>query len=210
MRCEQLPAECGLGRLAELVVSIEDGEVLDVTLIQERIYGPRPASSIDVDAKQPTELGFFDVCGDDRRYDRHLSFGRIQKLVQGQKQVEEALLSAQKRSASITDKDLAPVAAAALKEREAWARTYQAVLEQAEDILGLLGHREQAWRLRYGLINEEIHHEKLTSRKDEIENHIKNLSRMLNLQQSFQTNLQSQITAVENRISELSNRSSGD
>lgn len=70
---------------------------------------------------------------------------RIQTLVQGQKQAEEALLSAQKRSASIAQKNLAHIAAAALKEREAWLRTYQAVLEQAEGMLGFLGHQEQAW-----------------------------------------------------------------
>lgn len=127
---------------------------------------------------------------------------RIQKLVQGQKHAEEALLTAQKSLASITDKNLVPVAAAALKEREAWIKTYQAVLEQTENMLRFLGHQEQAWLWRYGLIKEEISHEKLADRRDEIENHMENINRILNVQQSFQTSLQSQITAVEKRISE--------
>jgi hypothetical protein len=97
---------------------------------------------------------------------------------------------------------LIPVAAAALKEREAWIKTYQAVLEQAEDMLGFLGHQEQAWLLRYGLLKDEIGNEKIVGQRHEIEDHIENLNRMLGVQQSFQTNLQSQITAVENRISE--------
>jgi len=127
---------------------------------------------------------------------------RIQKLIQEKKQAEEALFTSQKRSASTTDKNLDTVAAAALKEREAWIKTYQAVLEQTEDMLGFLGHQEQAWILRYGLLKEEIGNEKSAIQRREIENHIESLNRMLGVQQSFQTNLQSQITAVENRISE--------
>ena len=75
-------------------------------------------------------------------------------------------------------------------------------MEQSEDMLGFLGHQEQAWIFRYGLLKEDIGNEKIANKRQEIENHIENLNRMLGLQQNFQTNLQSQITAVENRISE--------
>ena len=127
---------------------------------------------------------------------------RIQKLVKEQKQAEDALLTAQKLSDSTTDINLAPVAAAALKEHEAWIKTYQAILEQAEEMLGFLGHQEQAWQLRYGLLKQEISNEKIASEKQEINKYIENLNRTLGVQQSFQINLQSQITAAENRISE--------
>lgn len=135
-------------------------------------------------------------------YRRNQLKKRIQKLVQGKKQAEDALLTSQERFASTTDKELVPVAAAALKEREAWVKTYQAVLEQTEDMLEFLGHQEQARLLRYGLLKEKIDNDKILSKRDEIKNHIEKLNRVLGIQQSFQINLQSQITAVENRISD--------
>ena len=56
--------------------------------------------------------------------------------------------------------------------------------------------------MRYSLLKEEISNEKIANQKHGIKNYIENLNRILSVQQSLQINLQSQITALDNQISE--------
>ena len=126
---------------------------------------------------------------------------RVQELIQGRLNEEEAWVKAQK-DAAVTDDEQAGHRAkeASLKEREAWRKTYQVVLEQTEERLRLVAHTEQVWRLRYALVKGEIENEEMKKKREEIESHIDSLDRLMRLQQSQQSNLQSQITALEKQL----------
>ena len=127
---------------------------------------------------------------------------RVQELIQGQQAAEEAWFQAQKPATDIAGKQPDTIAEAALKEREAWLKTYQEVLEQTENVLGFLGQREQIWRLRYALVKDGIQRKELLGKREEIDNHIKNLNNVLNIQQRYQINLRAQIASLEKKISE--------
>jgi small-conductance mechanosensitive channel len=127
---------------------------------------------------------------------------RVQRLVRKQKKAEEAWLLSQERSTSAFKERSDPVVEAVMKEHEAWRNTYQAVLEQTEDMLQLLAHEEQVWRLRYALIKGGMGHKEIMGQIDKIEKHIENINRILNVQQSYQANLQSEITALEKKLAE--------
>jgi len=127
---------------------------------------------------------------------------RVQELTQGWNNTREAWLSAQRQSAEASDKGTDPAKEAFLIEREAWHRTYQAVLEQTEDRLHLLEHQEKLWRLRHAIIKDSIQSQELANQKKMVKNHIKNINRVLNLQQSYQAILRSEILAIEKKVSE--------
>ncbi|MFC1868256.1 hypothetical protein ACFL0H_09005, partial [Thermodesulfobacteriota bacterium] len=127
---------------------------------------------------------------------------RIQELIRGRENAEDAWLKAQREYGEASGEKPDPTKKAYLEERDAWRKTYQTVLEQTEDRLSLLGYQEQVWRLRYAIIRGEVSQGDLVSRRSEIENHLKNLERELNLHQSYQLSLQSQIIALEKRASE--------
>ncbi|MBN1841312.1 MAG: mechanosensitive ion channel [Deltaproteobacteria bacterium] len=127
---------------------------------------------------------------------------RVGKLIRKQNEAQAAWLTAQERLKR-ADKDKPnPVAEATFRAREAWLKSYQAALEQTEDMLRQLGHQEGLWKLRYGLVKGEVRHEDLVMHSQEIENHLASVNRMMSVQQSSQTNLQSQIIALEKKLSE--------
>lgn len=127
---------------------------------------------------------------------------RIQDLVSGRNEAEEAWLTAQQRFKATMQEKQDPVTEAVLKEREAWFKTFQAVLEQTEDALGLLGHQEHLWQLRYSLVDGRMQDEEAIKQREEINSHTKNIKRALNIEQSYQTNLQSQIAVLEKKLSD--------
>jgi hypothetical protein len=69
-------------------------------------------------------------------------------------------------------------------------------------VLGFLGQREQIWRLRYALVKGGIAHKELQRKREEIDNHIKDLNNVLNIQQRYQINLRGQIASLEKKILE--------
>jgi len=127
---------------------------------------------------------------------------RAGELIRKQNDSQTAWLAAKERLQRADKEKPNPVAEATLREREAWLKTYQADLERTEDMLRQLGHQEGIWKLRYGLVKGEVRHEDLVLQSHEIENHLASLNRMLSVQQSSQTNLQSQIIALEKKLSE--------
>lgn len=127
---------------------------------------------------------------------------RVRKLIQGQEETRETWLRAEKQATITADGKPDPARQAFLKEREAWRETYQAALEQTEETLRLSAHQEQIWRLRYGLVKGGVTHKDLVNRKDEIEDHIRNLNRLINVQQSHHSNLQSQLVSLQKKSTE--------
>jgi potassium efflux system protein len=126
---------------------------------------------------------------------------RIQELVLGREKAEEAWLQAQREYTSELGQKSDPIKKAYLEERDAWRNTYQTVIEHTVDKLRLIEHQEQMWRLRYALIKGEIQGKELSDRGKNIETHLKNIERSLNLQQSHQSGIQSQIMGLEKRLS---------
>lgn len=126
----------------------------------------------------------------------------LEKLTLEQKKAEEAWLDALKKlKITKVQKDLT-VAESALEARQLWRTTYQNVIEQTEDTLRLLGHQEDTIRNRHAMIKGEVDTQKLTSWKEEAENYMANLKNAITLQQSYQANLQSQISTLEKEVSE--------
>ncbi|MCK5509590.1 MAG: mechanosensitive ion channel [Desulfobacterales bacterium] len=66
----------------------------------------------------------------------------------------------------------------------------------------LLNQREQAWKRRYELIKAEIDHDQLEAWLRDTETQLDSIDAILALQQNHWTNLRSQITALEKRVSE--------
>lgn len=127
---------------------------------------------------------------------------RIQELILGREKAEEAWLQAQREYVSELGQKSDPIKKAYLEERDAWRNTYQTVIEHTVDKLRLIEHQEQMWRLRYALIKGEIQGKELGDRRKDIETHVKSIERSLNLQQSHQSGIQSQIIGLEKRLSE--------
>ena len=130
--------------------------------------------------------------------------GRLKKLIREQGGVEALWLRAEKKISKATKESEVLLASAYLKAREAWRETYQRALEQTEDMLQLLSEREQVWNRRYDIIKGDVDHEELDVWRQQSQARIKNIDRLLALQQRYQTNSQSQITALEKQISEES------
>jgi potassium efflux system protein len=127
---------------------------------------------------------------------------RIQELILGREKSEEVWLQAHREYTGVPGQKADPVKKAYLEERDAWRNTYQTVLEHTVDKLRLLEHQEQMWRLRYALIKGEILGEGQVGRKEDIKSHLEDIERSLNLQQSHQSGIQSQIIGLEKRLSE--------
>jgi len=121
----------------------------------------------------------------------------LQKLIQGHKETEQAWLNAQRQVKSAVGQTPDPSTEAYLKEREAWHRTYQMVLEQTEDMLRLLGQQKQHWAFRYALVKEKMDEEQLVDQFEEAKNHLRNIQQTHNLQQRYQVNFQAQMRALE-------------
>jgi len=127
---------------------------------------------------------------------------RIQELILGREKAEEVWLQTHREYTRVSGQKADPVKKAYLEERDAWRNTYQTVLEHTVDKLRLLEHQEQMWRLRYALIKGEIPGEEQVGRREDIKSHLESIERSLNLQQSHQSGVQSQIIGLEKRLSE--------
>jgi len=124
------------------------------------------------------------------------------KLLREQRQIETAWLLAQQKISDARNESELVIASAFLKARVTWRETYQRVLEQTEHMLHLINQREQVWKRRYELVKDEASHEQIDVWRRDAETQIKSIDGVLALQQSYGTNLQSQIAALEKQVSE--------
>ena len=133
---------------------------------------------------------------------RHELTARAQELAEDRKKVEKELTEAQNLVSKKEESNPNPVEETRLKYLEARQRVCQSILEQTEERLRLLEHRESAWRLRYALIKGDITPAKVSEQSDSIENNIQNTNRLLILEQSYQDALRSEITGLEKELAD--------
>lgn len=128
---------------------------------------------------------------------------RIDTLRQGQQNVEDAWITAQKEfEATPGTDDIAKARAVAfLKAREAWRETYQKVLEQTETILLTQDHEKEFWQRRYALLHKKISLKKLNSWEKQTSDYITGIERSIQLKEKYQTNLQSQLAGIQKQLS---------
>jgi hypothetical protein len=69
-------------------------------------------------------------------------------------------------------------------------------------MLGSLSHREQVWRLRYALVKDGLAQGEISEKRENIDNHLNILNRMLNIQQRYLTDLQARIGSLEKKLLE--------
>ncbi len=93
------------------------------------------------------------------------------------------------------------VVAAQIKARQAWLKTTQLMLEQAEDTIRLLDEQESAWKRRYQLLQKQPPSVKeLIAWKDQLKSSMAELTRVLNLQQNYQISLQARMALLDNQF----------
>ncbi len=83
---------------------------------------------------------------------------------------------------------------------EQWQQTYRVMLEQAESTLQQLETRKQLWQQRYDLIKDAIPRSELADLRQDAERHLDRLRQTIALEQERQTNLQLQISKLEERL----------
>jgi potassium-dependent mechanosensitive channel len=127
---------------------------------------------------------------------------RLKDQLRGQMKLETAWLQAQERLANTNKKTNIALAKARLETVDADREASQKLLEQTEDMLNLLNQQEQVWKNRYGLVKGEADSEKIDSWKKETEAAKVKIERTLRLQESYQNNLQLQITSLEKQLSD--------
>ena len=146
------------------------------------------------------ELRYYLGSVEERRTDLAL---RIGTLINEQQEVETAWKKARERAeaAQGTDELTAAKAGALLKAREAWRETYQEVLEQNQNMFQMLNQEQQVWQRRYALLKEDLKYEQLPKWEEEAEGNIKDISRLIHIQQNSRAGLQSEIAAIEKQLS---------
>ncbi len=87
-----------------------------------------------------------------------------------------------------------------IQTKETWLKTTQLMLQQYEEILKLLDKQKQIWIERYKLLNNKLTIKKLLILKHNIKQDINNLNKILNIQQNYQINLQSQLALIDNQL----------
>jgi len=127
---------------------------------------------------------------------------RLKKLGLERQQAEEDWLNAQVKTDKATAPEDAAVAEAALKAREAWRVSIQEIIEQTQDMVRLLVHQADIVRYRYAIIKGEVGSQDLAEWRAQSKNYDENLKSVISLQQNYQTNSQSQVTALEQQLSE--------
>jgi small-conductance mechanosensitive channel len=129
---------------------------------------------------------------------------RIDTLRQGQQDVENAWLKAQKEFEAAQGADEAVKARASifLKAREAWRETYQKVLEQTETILLILDQEKQFWQPRYTLLEKNASYEELDSWENQATDYIENIEQHIKVKEKYQTNLQSEIAGIQKQLAD--------
>ena len=121
----------------------------------------------------------------------------LNRVLDEQKQVEDAWKNAREAA---DESVVSSMAGAWLKAREAWRKTYQAVLEQTSKIIRLLDYNAQIWRLRYELLNNTLSADELAEWKINTRDHISEMSHTIVLEQNFQNTLRQQITDAERQL----------
>ncbi len=127
---------------------------------------------------------------------------RLKKLNLERQQAEDHWLNAQNQAAKAQAPQDAAAAEAALKARDAWRASIQEIVEQTEDMARLLMHQEDIFRNRYALIKGDIGPQKLAEWREQSKIYHENLKSVIDLQQGYQTGLQSRITSIERQLSE--------
>jgi small-conductance mechanosensitive channel len=127
---------------------------------------------------------------------------RIENLLTRQKDAQLAWLKAEKQATENVSPEKAPIFEAMLAAKSAWRKAYQAALEHTEDMLRLIGQKEQVWKYRNAIIQKQIDENEIQKWQDEIQTQNLTLTRFINLQQNYQTSQQSQIAVLENQLSE--------
>jgi small-conductance mechanosensitive channel len=127
---------------------------------------------------------------------------RLKNQLRGQIKVETAWTQAQQRATNAKKDTEIVLARAVLEATEARREASQRLLEQTEDMLQLLNQQEQAWKNRYALINDKTQIEQLDIWRKDFETYKEKNERTVRLQDSFQTSLHAQITALEKQASE--------
>jgi small-conductance mechanosensitive channel len=123
----------------------------------------------------------------------------LSRVLDEQNQVEAAWKNAREAA---DESAVSSTADAWLKAREAWRKTYQAVLEQTSEIIRLLDFNAQIWRLRYALLNNQLTAEELAEWKTNTRNHISEMNHTIVLEQNYQNTLRQQIIDAERQLQE--------
>lgn len=123
-----------------------------------------------------------------------------------QQDVENAWLKAQQEYnvTNIDDELKRERSKSWLDARQAWRDTYQQVMEQTENSLRLISLGEETWHRRYAMIKKEAGYEEISNWEKETRQAIENINRLINTAQTFQSNLQPQITSVKVQLARQS------
>jgi len=116
------------------------------------------------------------------------------------KNVEEDWLKAQKNLAGVTRSADTQIGEVVLRQLGAWRKTYQTIIEETEDMLRLIDEQEKTWRFRNDLVRTPVKQEELQRWKNESENQLNDISRLIKIHQNYQTALQSEITSIESQL----------
>jgi len=127
---------------------------------------------------------------------------RRERMIREQTRAEAAWLEAQKRVENGKREEDVTLATAALAASEARREVSQRLLEQTEDMLQLLNHQAESWKRRYALLEGEVDAQQLDAWWKELEARKMNIERALRFQETSQTRLQSQITALEKQLAD--------
>ncbi|WP_022667361.1 mechanosensitive ion channel domain-containing protein [Desulfospira joergensenii] len=133
---------------------------------------------------------------------KKVTAGEIERLRSDQKLVEVEWGKAQHKLALARDEAERNLAQAYLKARDEWRQTYNIVLEMKRDSLALLDRQQLVWKNRYAIVKGDLNFQQQKEIRLEAEKRIKNLSQTLQIQQSYLSNLQNQISSIENLIQE--------
>ncbi len=125
---------------------------------------------------------------------------QTQALSMELKKIEENWLKVQKDLARVTESADARVDEAVLKQLGAWRNTYQTIIEETEDMLRLVDEQEKNWRFRNDWVRRPVKQEELQRWKNESENQVNDINRLIKIHQNYQTALQSQIISIENQL----------
>ncbi|UCH23291.1 MAG: mechanosensitive ion channel [Deltaproteobacteria bacterium] len=116
------------------------------------------------------------------------------------KKVEEDWLKAQKNLAVVTRSADTQIGEVVLRQLGAWRKTYQTIIEETEDMLRLIDEQEKTWRFRNDLVRRPVKQEELQRWKNESQNQLNDINRLIKVHQDYQTALQSQLLSIESQL----------
>jgi len=123
-------------------------------------------------------------------------------LAAEQQEVEDAWLQAQQEysDTGITDELMKERSKSWLDARQSWRDTHQQVLEQTENSLRLISRSEETWQRRYAMIKGEVNYDEFDQWEKETSESLENINRLIDMAQSSQNNLQSQIASIKMQL----------